>query len=93
MIERYAEKLMEDLMEQKEAIIFDQLKNLIRDGVLIIKQTEPVLIQDFYTQEIKLSQAVKLTFNAEEALESYRKQVSELRSKIEQIQAIIGKEK
>ena len=79
---RYTEKILENLMEQKEAIIFQQLKNLIVDGVLQIEQTEAVLVQDPMSQTLKLQQAVRLTFNAEAVIENYRKKVTRLSEKL-----------
>lgn len=92
MLERYTEKLFEDLMEQKEAIIFQQLKNLIQDGVLQIEQTEAVLVQDPLSQSIKLQQAVRLTFNGEAVIENYRKKVARLVEKLNKLQKIINDE-
>lgn len=90
MIERYAEKLMEDLLEQKDAIIFGQLNNLVRDGVLRIEQTEAVLVQDQDTNTIKLQQAVRLTFDAESVIENYRKKTERLSKKLMAVQEILN---
>jgi len=92
MLERYTEKLFQDLMEQKEAIIFQQLKGLIQDGVLQIEQTEAVLVQDPLSQSLKLQQAVRLTFNAEAVIENYRKKVARLVDKLNKIQKIMDNE-
>lgn len=68
-----------ELLDQKERILFGQLNNLVRDGVLLIEETEPVLIQDTDpitgSSTLRLKQAVRLTFRAEEVLENYRKKV------------------
>lgn len=89
MIERYVEKLFEDLLEQKDAIIFQQLNSLIRDGVLQIEQTEAVLVQDINTSSVKLQQAVRLTFNAESVIENYRKKTERLSKKLIAIREIL----
>jgi ribosome-binding factor A len=90
MLERYAEGLLKDLADQKEVIIFQQLNNLVKDGILQIEQTEAVIVQDACTNSLKLQQAVRLTFHAEEVVENYRRKVERLVKKINSLQDILN---
>lgn len=84
------DQIRADLAYQKERILFEQFNSLIKDGVLMIEETEPVLVKADNEPGVKLQQAVRLTFNGEKVLEKYRILVEELSQKLETIKSIIN---
>jgi len=85
-----------DLLQQKETILMTQLSNLVREGVLLIEETETVLVQDFNPTDplsqpkITLRQAVRLTWRGEEVLESYRKKVERMEKAINELREALN---
>lgn len=87
----FTQRVLQDLLAQKEAILMGQLSSLVRDGVLMIEETEPVLVQEtdpldpISLPKVTLRQAVRLTFRGEEVLNEYREKVRVLEEKLEAI--------
>lgn len=89
MIESYISKLSEQLLKQKEKIIFDQLGDLLRQGVLVIHETVPTLVKDADSDSVRLVQQVKLHCSQHERIEALLKENEELKRKIELIEGVL----
>lgn len=87
-------EIVKGLMKQKEAIIFEQLQELISRGLLVVEETEPVLVcSESFTHsypEIKLMQSVKLKLKDQEYVEKLEARVKELEKLLTTIQQTVN---
>lgn len=81
--------VINDLSIQSQNIILEQLDDLIKRNILIIEQTQPVLIQDFQTNKVKISQAIKLTVKDIDYIKQLEKENKELKDKLTQLADIV----
>lgn len=86
-INDYVRFVTNELLDQKEAILISQFNNLVKDGILQIEKTSPVLVErndpsDPLGRKVELKQAVKLTFNAERVLKQKDTEIENLKAKI-----------
>ena len=83
------EEMMRALLAQQQATILLQLSSLLEDGVICIESSEPVLIQTTnhktLKHEIKLEQAVKLTYKGKEVIESLKAENEMLNKRLQKI--------
>jgi len=82
--------VVQDVTEQAERTIFQQFMNLVRDGVVEIKRTVPIVtvVQNPLAPEsemFRMSQYVELTWKGEEVLERQKRQIQELEAKLRAI--------
>jgi len=82
---KYFTELMGDLFKQKEAILLEQLNDLVTKGLLVIEETKPVLVQDSDTPKIILRQAVRLALKDKEYIQKLETENAELKAKLEAI--------
>lgn len=83
--------VINDLNKQSQNIILEQLDDLIKRNILVIEQTQPVLIQDFDTHKIKINQAIKLTVKDIDYIKQLEKENQELKNKLMQLADIFAR--
>lgn len=85
-----------EMMAQKESILSEQLNSLVKDGVILYEETEPVFVEDntdVLNPKIRLLQKVQLKFRGEEVLNEYREKVKILEEKLATLKRIFDEEK
>lgn len=79
-------KIMKDVLEQKEALILEQLNDFIKRGLIEIHETEPMFVQSHDLNKVELRQSVRLVLKDKEYIEKlerensfYREQIADLK--------------
>lgn len=86
MINNYEiEGLIQSIVRQQEAYIAEQLGELIQKGLLVIESTKPILTQEFSSNKIHVSQAIRLVLKDKEYIEALESENKQLKSRLEQI--------
>ena len=89
-----AQVMLREIAKQKETIIMEQLVELTSRGLLVIEQTEPVLVETQVPGErfpkIELKQLVKLKLKDQEYIESLEARVKELEDLLAAIKKATG---
>jgi hypothetical protein len=80
-------EISKELMKQKEKVIMEQLNDLVSKKLLVIQETEPVLIQCPMSYNIKLEQKVRLVVQDSEYIEKLEKENKNLKDKLEKIES------
>lgn len=83
-------KTAKQASELKEAIILEQLSELINRGLLIIEETQPLLTinrrcEDKHGVELKMSQGIRLVLKDQEHIEKLEKENAELKKRLDKI--------
>lgn len=84
----YIQNTIKEICKQKESLILESLNELVSRGLLVLHETEPVLVQDYDTHTIKLLQKVKLVLKDQEYIESLEKKLKEQQEILDQIKTI-----
>lgn len=79
----YVNDVLQDLARQKDQLIVDQLGDLLERGLLVVEQTQPVLVQSYDKNKIELKQSVRLVLKDKEYIERLEKENIELKSQVE----------
>jgi len=77
------------MAEQKEKMLLEQLSELLDRGLLVIEQTQPVLVHESHTNELRMEQSVRLVLRDQEYVEKLEKENTELREVIENLQSVL----
>lgn len=87
-VDSLRDNLLNDVLKQKEKIILDQLGDLVKKGLLVIEETQPVLVQTHGPGfNMELRQAVRLVLKERE----YVKRLEDENARMaEQIQTLKG---
>lgn len=78
-------ELAHDIHAATEKEILDQLNDFVSRGLIVIEMTQPVLVQDWNSHVIKVSQKVKLTLKDKEYIEKLEKENQEMKDLLEAI--------
>lgn len=83
----YASDLIRDVYKQQEALLLAQLGDLVRDGILVIESTQPVLIQEKLLEgyTLRLETAVKLSYKGKERLDWYKSENERLKAELDHL--------
>lgn len=82
--------IMDDLYRQQEAIINDQLGDLIKKGILIVEMTNPVLVKNPFDQyKVELRQGLRVTIKEKEYIQKIEKENLDLREKLNKVQELV----
>lgn len=84
----YLKQLNTELLFQKEQILMEQLNELISRDLLVVEETEPVLVREFNSNKVSLKQSVRLTLKDKEyiiKLEDENKQLKETLAKFKEL--------
>lgn len=76
----FIDSVYKDLWSQKEKLLLAQLSDLVSRNILIIEETQPVLVNE--NDGVKISQAVKLTVKDIEKIKSLEQEVEHLKSQL-----------
>lgn len=79
----YLEPLLNNLQKQAENHILEQLNELVKRGLLVIKATKPVLVRDEKSANMTLQQSVTLELKDQEYIEELEHKVALLQSKVD----------
>ncbi len=79
-----------DLLNQQQNIILDQLNGLITKDLLLVEQTEPVLVMDGATNKITLQQSIKLVLRDKSYIETLETENKLLKDRLNKIQEIFN---
>ena len=85
-------EILDDLGKQKEAIILDQLGDMLKRGLLIVESTQPVLIKDEFSDKITLKQSIRLTLRDKEYIEKLEKENAEYKDLIERLNKALDRQ-
>lgn len=77
--------LQREFMEKKQALILEQLGDLVSKGLLVIQEVQPVLVKDDSSNKITLQGAIRLTLRDKEYIEKLEKENKALKAKFEQL--------
>lgn len=69
-----------DFAKKKESIILEQLGDLIKQGLLVIVETQPVITFDYVTGSLKMDGAIKLHLRDKERMEEMRLEIESLKA-------------
>lgn len=81
--------IISNINKQKEAIILEQLEDLIRKGLLIVECTEPVIVSSECSDRIELRQAVRLVLKDKEYIEKLEAENAKLVANFETLKHLI----
>jgi hypothetical protein len=84
-------KILKDVLVQKESLVLEQLSDLVKRGLLVIEQSEPVLVQDLYADKLVLKQAVRLSLKDKEYIEKLEAENTALKEQLLKIQEAVTK--
>lgn len=75
--------IISDVRRQQEAFLLEQLGDLVRDEVLLIEQTQPIITREVNMNNsgftLKMSQAVRLTYKGFEKMQELKDEVNRLK--------------
>jgi hypothetical protein len=83
-------KLAYQMNQQKETYILSQLNELISRGLLVIHQTEPTLTREENSNQIKVSQQIRLVLKDQEYVEKLEAEIAQLRSQLKTITDVLN---
>jgi fructose-1,6-bisphosphatase/inositol monophosphatase family enzyme len=79
-------QMVQDLVKKaakhKESLILDQLNELISRDLLVIEETEMMLMRSQDSNEISMSQKVRLVLKDQEYIESLESKIADLEDKV-----------
>lgn len=78
-------ELARDIHEATEKAMLEQLNDFVSRGLIVVEMTQPILIQDMYSPEIRISQQVKLTLKDKEYILKLEKENQEMKDLLEAI--------
>lgn len=76
---------------QKDNIILNQLSDLVSRGLLVVEETQPVLVKEDHSDNIILKQQVRLTLKNIEYIEKLEKENSELKLLLSKMNELANK--
>lgn len=78
----YLSIMVEKIAKQKEALILEQINDLVKRNLLVVEMGEMILIQDPDKHEIQLRQQIRLTLKDKEYIEKLEEENTLLKSEI-----------
>tara|TARA_R110001606_G_scaffold340750_1_gene489027 strand:- start:2542 stop:2859 length:318 start_codon:yes stop_codon:yes gene_type:complete len=79
-------QMVQDLVKKaakhKESLILEQLNELISRDLLVVEETEMMLIRHQGSNEIEMSQKVRLVLKDQEYIESLESKIADLEDKV-----------
>lgn len=85
-----ANDFIREISRQKDAIILQQLGDLIKSGLLVIEEEQPILTKDELTGNFKYSSAIRLVLRDKEIFEQLKKERDEALDKLVAIRDILN---
>lgn len=88
MIHSYLDELTKELCSQQQNILLVQLNDLVSRDLLVIEQTQPILIQDI-EGKIRIEQSIKLSLKEMDYIKKLEDELGEAKKKIEYYEGIL----
>lgn len=76
----HARRAFAEFAQRKDSIILEQLGDLIKQGLLVIVETQPVMTFDPSTSTLKVEGAVKLHLRDQERLDELQREIESLKA-------------
>lgn len=86
----YIQETLKELVSQKECVVLAQIEQLIKDGVLLVEESEAFIFQDQFSNKLQFRQAIKIISKEQEVIDSLKKENAELRERLNSIQGILN---
>lgn len=87
-------EIMQDINKQNEALILESLGDLITKGLLVVEQTQPVLVGNHSINEdkyiVRLEQKIRLVLKDKEYIQKLEEENKKLREKIDRFYEFVG---
>jgi hypothetical protein len=77
-----------EMAQSTEALLCEQLDNLVTDGLLVIESQMPVLIHDPLSNKIQIKQAIKLKLRDQEYINELKEENAKLKDIISKLRDI-----
>lgn len=89
-------KTFEEASKQTENTLLGQLNELIKRDLLVIEETEPLLIRSFHSQdtpsvEIRMERGIRLVLKNQEYVEALEKQNESLKEQLSALELRLSK--
>lgn len=86
-------EIARDIHQATEKAMLDQLNDFVKRGLIVVEMTQPVLVQDLHTPEIRIQQYVKLTLKDKEYIEKLEKENQEMKDLLGAIEHALPRNK
>lgn len=84
-------KTMEELIAQKEALVLGQIIQLVKDGILVVEESEGHIFHDEATSKYFFKQSVVIKSKQQEVIDQLKSENKQLKTKLDSILDIIKK--
>lgn len=88
-MDNIVEAVSRELLTVQNNIILQQLNDMIKEGILIIESTQPVLVQMAQTYEVEVRQAIRLTFRGAEEFQNLKDENQQLKEQLQSVKSIL----
>lgn len=78
-----------DIHIATENAILDQLNDFVSRGLIVIESSQPVLVQDPFSNQVLIKQAVRLTLKDKEYIETLEKENLALKDALVKVNAAL----
>ena len=89
-MECVVKELTHDIHQATEKAMLDQLNDFVSRGLIVVEMTQPILVQDFNSSEIKIQQQVRLTLKDKEYILKLEKENQEMKDLLDAIKHATG---
>lgn len=90
----YIKSILNDVIpeieRQKEALLLEQLNELVKRDLLVIEQTQPVLVRDSASDGLVFRQSVRLVLKDQEYIQKLEKENKELKEYKEKVKGLLN---
>jgi len=84
------EDVIPEIERQKEALLLEQLNELVKRNLLVIEQTQPILVRDECSDGVVLRQSVRLVLKDQEYIQQLEKENKELKEYKEKVKGLLN---
>lgn len=85
-----AQELIKQSAKKQEEYILSQLNEFISRGLIVVERTQVTFIRDEMSNEIKISQGIRLVLKDQEYIEKLEKENKELKNLISVVKLSLG---
>lgn len=83
-------EVIKEYHNNKEAYILEQLNELISRGLLVICETQPIIVRDQYSDKIEIRQSIKLLLKDQEYIVKLETENAQLKVRLQNIEEVIN---
>jgi hypothetical protein len=88
-VESLLSKVSVDLAKQQDSIIMAELNELVSRGLLVVEQTQPVIVKARDSDTLELRQKMRLVLKDQEYIQALEAQNKQLKEQLEGIKSYI----